>query len=102
MQSQIIEQLKKMGKVTEEDVRNAMREIPNEFELELIKTIWDSYCDEVFDNLEYTEIINVWVSHFLPILREESFKCMEKVRELDKTTFDSQPLPFQPPPKTHL
>jgi len=79
MEGEIIEQLKLMGKITDEDVSEALKTVPSKFEVDLITDIWNAYCD----GSDTGEELKIWISHFLPILREESFKVMEKVRELN-------------------
>jgi hypothetical protein len=80
METEIISVLKAMGKITDEDISEALKMIPSKFEVDLIHDIWDAYCDDAAN--DHDETLKIWISHFLPILREESFKCMEKVREL--------------------
>jgi hypothetical protein len=84
MEAQIIEKLKQMGKITDEDISEALKMIPSKFEVDLVHNIWDAYSDAPISNFD--EEFNIWISHFLPILRNESFKCMEKVRELNEST----------------
>ncbi len=81
MEGEIIEQLKLMGKITDEDVSEALKLIPTEEEMHIIRLIKKCYTDIP----EGYEDEKSWFSHFLPILREESFKVIEKVRELNSS-----------------
>jgi len=89
MQMNILEQLKKMGKLTTEDIKEALALIPAEFELILIANIVDAYCEDTLTEDEMA----IWVEHFLPILRDNAMECREKVYEMrDELTGDCQPL----------
>lgn len=83
MEGEIIEKLKQLGKITDEDVSEAMKLIPNQDEIRIIVGIRNNYDNSKnLGDMYSDDETNIWISHFLPILREESFKCMEKVREL--------------------
>lgn len=84
MHKQILEQLQKDGKITAEDIQRAISALPAEWELGIIHSIWDSYCHET-STISHDEELEIWVSHFLPILREEAFKVVEKVREMEQS-----------------
>ena len=92
MEGLIIEKLKQLGKITDADISEALNTIPTEIETEIIKSIWNYYSDDPCIDPE--EELNLWVSHFLPILKEESFKIMQKVRD--------QSIIYEPPDNLDL
>lgn len=70
MESQVIKKLLEKGKITTDDINEVMEELPSDFERDIIEDIKECYSNN-------SQPFEVWVTHFLPILRGVSQKINE-------------------------
>lgn len=81
----ILEYLKSSGKITDEDIRQIIQILPSKEEVDIIDNIHSCYC--VLDDPNYLDlnsgIKNLWIKHFIPILRQESSILQSKISSIN-------------------